>query len=48
MMLKIGASFNKDPQARQQELEGFDFMDKESIEPILQLVDQFRSSESFI
>ncbi len=46
VMLRIGARFNKDPEARQQELEGFDFMDKESIEPVIELVDQFRSGES--
>lgn len=43
MMLIIGSKFNKDPEARKQELEGFDFMDKTSIEPILKLVDQIQS-----
>jgi len=45
MMLKIGALTNKDPEARKEEFEGFDFMDKSSIEPILKLVEQFQLSE---
>lgn len=45
IMLKIGALTNKDPEARKEELEGFDFMDKSSIEPILKLVEQFQLSE---
>jgi menaquinone-dependent protoporphyrinogen IX oxidase len=46
LMLKIGALINKDPEARKQELEGFDFMDKSSIEPILKLVRQYQSGET--
>jgi len=45
MMLKIGGLANKDPEARKEELEGFDYMDKSSIEPILKLVQQFQLSE---
>ncbi len=45
MMLKIGAMTNKDPEARKQELEGFDFMDKSSIESIIKLVRQFQQSK---
>ena len=45
LILKIGAWKNKDPEARRQELEGFDFMDKSNIEPILKLVQQFESSK---
>ncbi len=45
MMLKIGALINKDPEASKQELEGFDFMDKSSIEPIVNRVQQFQQSE---
>jgi menaquinone-dependent protoporphyrinogen IX oxidase len=45
MMLKIGALANKDPEARKQELEGFDFMDKSSIEPILKLVEQLQQNK---
>ncbi len=46
MILKIGAWKNDDPEAKQQELEGFDFMDKSDIEPIPKLVQQFQSSEA--
>ena len=44
-MLKIAALANKDPVARKQEFEGFDFMDKASIAPILKLVGQFQLSK---
>jgi len=46
MMLKIGGLMNEDPEARDQELNGFDFMDQSSIEPLLKLVEQFQSSEA--
>ena len=46
LMLRIAAMNNKDPKARKEELEGFDFMDKSSIEPIVELVRQIRSGES--
>jgi len=45
-LLKIGAILNKDPEARKQELEGFDFMDKSSIEPIINLIQKIKSSEA--
>ncbi|MEB8347050.1 hypothetical protein OO010_13405 [Flavobacteriaceae bacterium KMM 6898] len=45
MMLKIGAWTNKDPVASKQEFEGFDFMDKSSIEPIVRLAQQLQQSE---
>ena len=45
MMLIIGAMKNKDPQAKKEELEGFDYMDKSSIEPIIKLIQQLQSSE---
>lgn len=45
MMLKIAATFNKDPKARKEEFEGFDFMDKSSIEPIVEMAKQFMLSE---
>lgn len=48
MMLKIGASQNKDPQARKEELEGFDYMDKSSIEPIIKLVQQLQLAEVLV
>jgi len=44
-MLKIASMFNKDPKARKEEFEGFDFMDKSSIKPIVELVEQFQLSE---
>lgn len=45
MMLIIAGLKNPDPVARKEELQGFDYMDKTSIEPILRLVEQFRQSE---
>lgn len=45
MMLKIAGMANKDPEARKQELEGFDFMDKASIEPILKRIEQLQQSK---
>ena len=45
VMLKIGAMANKDPQARKEELEGFDYMDRSGIEPIVELVWKFQLSE---
>ena len=44
LMLIIGSMKNPDPVASKEELEGFDFMDKASIEPILKLVQQIQSS----
>lgn len=44
-MLKIAALANKDPEARKQEFEGFDFMVKTSIEPILKLVEEFQRNK---
>ena len=44
-MLKIASKFNKDPKARKEEFEGFDFMDKSSIKPIVELAEQFQLSE---
>ena len=41
LILKIGAWKNDDPEAKRQELEGFDFMDKSSINPILKRVHNF-------
>ncbi len=45
MMLKIAALANKDPEARKQEFEGFDFMDKASIEPILKGIEQLQQNK---
>ncbi len=36
LILIIGAWKNKDPEAKREELEGFDFVDKSSIKPILE------------
>jgi len=46
LMLKIAASTNNNPEARNQELEGFDFMDKSSIEPIVEWVRELQSNEA--
>ncbi|WP_222983065.1 flavodoxin domain-containing protein [Flagellimonas meishanensis] len=43
VMLMIGSMFNKDPEARKQERKGFDFMDKEAIDPVVKRVHQFQS-----
>ena len=43
LMLIIGSMRNPDPVASKEELEGFDFMDKSSIEPIIKLVQQMPS-----
>ncbi len=43
MMLLIGALFNRDAQAKKEELKGFDYMDRSSIAPIVDLVQQFQS-----
>jgi len=43
LILTIGAWKNNDPIAKKEELEGFDFMDKSSIEPIIKWVQQFQS-----
>lgn len=44
IMLIIGSMKNPDPVASKEELEGFDFMDKSSIAPIIKLVQQIQSS----
>ena len=44
-ILWMGSLFNPDPNARKDERYGFDYVDKESIEPILKLVEQFKQSE---
>jgi len=47
LMLIIGSMKNPDPVASKEELEGFDFMDKSSIEPLLKLVQQTQSSNIY-
>jgi len=46
LILRIGAWKNEDPESKKHELEGFDFMDKSSIEPIKRLVQQFQLGEA--
>jgi len=45
MMLWMGSLFNPDPEARKDERQGFDYVDKDSIEPIVQLVRQIKQLE---
>ncbi len=45
LILIMGALMNKDPEARKQEMKGFDFMDKSSIKSMLKLVQQYQSSQ---
>lgn len=45
LMLWIGSLINPDPEASKEERYGFDHVDKESIEPILELVRQFKHNE---
>ncbi|MGD8280458.1 MAG: flavodoxin domain-containing protein [Gemmatimonadota bacterium] len=45
LMLRIGALMNRDPQARLDEMRGFDYMDRSSIEPIVRLIEQYKSEE---
>ena len=44
-MLWMGSLFNPDPEARKDERHGFDYVEKDSIEPILKLVRQFKQAE---
>ena len=45
LMLIIAGLKNPDPVARREEMKGFDYMDKSSIEPIVKLVQQFQLGE---
>ena len=45
IMLKIGGMMNKDPQARKEEMQGFDYMDKSSIKSIVKMVMELQSEE---
>ena len=45
LLLWMGSLFNPDPEARKDERHGFDYMDKDSIEPILQMVRQLKKTE---
>lgn len=44
LTLWIGSLINRDPEASKDERYGFDYVDKKSIEPILELVRQFKNS----
>lgn len=46
MMLKIAAFFNRDRKASKEESQGFDYMDKSSISPIVSLVREFQQKTS--
>jgi menaquinone-dependent protoporphyrinogen IX oxidase len=46
LMLRIGAWKNDDLEARNEELNGFDFMDKSGIEPIERMVQAFQLAEA--
>ena len=43
LILRIGSLFNPSAEARKDERHGFDYMDKSSIEPIVQLIEQFQT-----
>jgi len=44
LMLNIVGKMNRDPSASKDEMEGFDYMDKSSIEPIVKLIESYHSS----
>ena len=43
-MLKIGALFNRDAVARREELQGFDYMDRSTIAPIVEWIGELQTS----
>ena len=45
LILQIGSLFNPSADARKDERHGFDYMDKASIEPIVQLIGQYQTRE---
>ncbi len=45
VMLRIAAMKNPDPQASKEEREGFDYMDKNSIEPVVKLIQELQSKK---
>jgi menaquinone-dependent protoporphyrinogen IX oxidase len=44
-ILWMGSLFNPDPKARRDERHGFDYVDKKSIDPIVEWVRQYRETE---
>ena len=45
-MLIIGGLFNPDRKAGREELKGFDYMDKESIQPLVGLIESFKRADA--
>lgn len=45
MTLLMGALMNRDPQARKEELEGFDYVDKSSIAPIVEMIETLSAAD---
>jgi hypothetical protein len=43
LILKMGALVNPDPEARRDELEGFDYVKKSNIDPVVRLAEQLRT-----
>ena len=46
LMLKLASRSTKDPEEKQRMIHGFDAMDKNSIQPLLQLVNNVQTSAS--
>lgn len=44
MMLIVGGMFNPDRKAGREELQGFDFMDRNSIQPIVDMIEKCKSN----
>lgn len=47
VFMQIGSLFNRDPEASRDERYGFDYVDKQSIAPIVELINQFQEAEVF-
>jgi len=45
-ILWVASLLNRDPDSSKDERYGFDYMDKSSIDPIVQMVDQYKSNEN--
>ena len=43
-ILWVGSLFNPDPQARKEERRGFDYVDKDSIEPIIKMIQRYQAT----
>lgn len=48
LFLKMGSLFNRDPQASRDERYGFDYMNQQSITPIVELANKFQDSEVLV